>query len=556
MLALVALFAAAALLSNASEVPERPLVLVTTEVLADLAGDVGDGVVRVESLLGGSSSASFRMRPSAVERIVRAEVFVYVGYGAEARVGELASAVRRGLPTYRLSELLGIGEVRSAFWLSPEGAAGIVDALAWVLARHFPHASEKIELNRQRAIAELRLLASWVDEMGRSISPGAAVVTIRPSLDDLLRGMRSVRAIALTEGFGTFEQQLSRLERVFVEIGRLRAPILLEAEEEGTTLKEVAANLASRSGVEVLGPVYYERLDPERGIGSYADLVRWNVMQVVEALSSHRERPRLDAFFAVVAVGVVALVAVTVTSSLVGSFALMRGWAIFGDALSHGAIAGLVAAYLVGADYYLGALAAGLAVALSVSYIERRTKLRGDVAIAVTFTSMLALAVVMLSMAGGAALNIEDVLFADVLAVSDEFLVRSLALSAASIAAVLAARRPLTVYCVDPVYAESIGLRTSLLHYGLLALLSATVITAFMTVGAVPTVASFIVPPATAYLLARSPATYMAVSAAISASSALGGLALAWVLDANVGAATVLVYAAAFVAAMVARKPS
>ncbi|MDW8043408.1 MAG: metal ABC transporter permease [Nitrososphaerota archaeon] len=556
MPALVVLLAAAALLSNASGASERPLVLVTTEVLADLAGAVGEGVVRVESILGETSSATFRMRPSVVERIVRADVFVYIGYGSEARVGELASAVRRGLPTYRLSELLGVGEVRSAFWLSPEGAAEIVDALASILSRHFPQASEKIELNRQRVLVELRRLEAWVDEMGRTIGAGAAVLTIRPSLVDLLREMGGVRVIALTGGFGTYEQQLSRLERVLAEAGRLGAPILLEAEEEGTTLREVAVNIASRSGVQVLGPVYYERLDTERGIRGYSDLVMWNVMQVVEALSYHGQRPRADAFIAVVAVGMVALVAVTVTSSLVGSFALMRGWAIFGDALSHGAIAGLVAAYVVGADFYLGALAAGLAVALSVSYIERRTKLRGDVAIAVTFTSMLALAVVMLSMAGGATLNIEDVLFADVLAVSDEFLLRSLALSAASIAAVLAARKPLTVYCVDPVFAESVGLRTSLLHYGLLALLSGTVITAFMTVGAIPTVASFIIPPATAYLLTRSPGAYMAASAAIPAFLALGGLAIAWVLDANVGAATVLVYAGAFVVAMMARRPS
>ncbi|MCS6787748.1 MAG: zinc ABC transporter substrate-binding protein, partial [Aigarchaeota archaeon] len=360
MPALVVLLAAAALLSNASGASERPLVLVTTEVLADLAGAVGEGVVRVESILGETSSATFRMRPSVVERIVRADVFVYIGYGSEARVGELASAVRRGLPTYRLSELLGVGEVRSAFWLSPEGAAEIVDALASILSRHFPQASEKIELNRQRVLVELRRLEAWVDEMGRTIGAGAAVLTIRPSLVDLLREMGGVRVIALTGGFGTYEQQLSRLERVLAEAGRLGAPILLEAEEEGTTLREVAVNIASRSGVQVLGPVYYERLDTERGIRGYSDLVMWNVMQVVEALSYHGQRPRADAFIAVVAVGMVALVAVTVTSSLVGSFALMRGWAIFGDALSHGAIAGLVAAYVVGADFYLGALAAGL----------------------------------------------------------------------------------------------------------------------------------------------------------------------------------------------------
>lgn len=556
MITLVVVLAAAALLFNASDVQDRPVVLVTTEVLAELVRAVGEGVVLVESVLGETSSSTFRMRPSTVERVLKADLFLYIGYGSEARVGELAAVIRRGAPTYNLAEVMNISEVRTAFWISPKGAVRLVDAVATLLSHHYPHASERVELNRRLTISELTQLDSWVKEVSHSIGTGSVVVTIRPSLNDLLEDLGGVRPVVLTEGFGVYEQQLFKLREVVSAMEKHRAPMLVEAEEEGTTLREVIVNLASRAGLEIGGIVYYERLDSERGIRTYEDLIRWNTMQVAQALSSATGRPRTDSFLSLVAIGLLALVAVTGTTSLVGSFAMMRGWAILGDALSHGAIAGLVAAYVIDADFYLGALIAGLLVALSVSYIERRTKLRGDVAIAITFTSMLALAIVMLSMVGGATLNLEDVLFADVLAVSDEFLVRSLLLSAISIAVVLSVRRPLMIYCVDPVYAESIGLRTSLLHYGLLALLSGTVITAFMTVGAIPTVASFIIPPATAFLLTRSPKSYIAVSAVIPALSALGGLGLAYVLDTNVGAATVLVYAAVFVAAMITRKAS
>ncbi|MCS7117749.1 MAG: metal ABC transporter permease [Thaumarchaeota archaeon] len=552
--ALVAIVAAV-LLFNASDVQELPHVMVTTEALEELVRAVGDGVVVVESVLGESSPSTFRLKPSVVERLLQADLFLFIGYGSEARVGELASVVRRGAPTYRLSEVLGMEAVKTAFWVSPRGASRLADAVASILSQHYPYASERIELNRQRFTGELELLDSWARDLVSTVGGRSAVVTIRPSLNDLLEGL-GMKVITLTEGFGSYEQRLAKLGEVVVAITDTGAPILVEAEEEGTTLREVMVNLASRTGLGVHGPVYYEWIDEGRGIVNYPDLIRWNVVQVVNALRTATGPQRTDAFLSLLTVGLLALVAVTVTTSVVGSFGLMRGWAIFGDALSHGAIAGLVAAYVIGADFYVGALAAGLLVALAVSYIERRTKLRGDVAIAITFTSMLALAIVMLSSTGGATLNIEDVLFADVLAVSDEFFVRSLVLSVTSLVAVLSVRKALMIYCVDPLYAESIGLRTSLLHYGLLALLSGTVITAFMTVGAIPAVASFIIPPATAFLLSRGPGSYLAMSAAIPALSALGGLGLAYVLDTNVGAATVLVYAVVFVVAMMSRRAS
>jgi iron/zinc/copper transport system permease protein len=248
--------------------------------------------------------------------------------------------------------------------------------------------------------------------------------------------------------------------------------------------------------------------------------------------------------------GLVTLAAAMAVASLVGAFAVLRGWAIFGDALAHGALAGLVVAYLMGASFYLGALAAGVAVALIVTGVERRTTLRADVVIAVTFATMLSIAIVLLSRAGGATISIEDVLFADVTAVAEEMMIRTLAFSAVVAALVLAFRRQLLLYVVEPTMAAAVGVRTGLIHYTLLAVLAFTIVTAFLAIGYVPTIASMMIPPAAAYLLSRRPGEFVAKSVAIAVASAVAGFAISYLVDTNAGATAILVSAAVFAAAV------
>ncbi len=530
-------------------------VLVTTEVLADLANKVGRSVVSARSVLGGSSPETFTLTPKTAALMASADAFLYIGYGSEDGVGKIAHEIRKGVRTFRLADLMGMGEVREAFWVSPSGAMALAGAIARVFAELYPEKAAIIEKNVEELRRELLELDAWIrSELGSS--PGKpALATIRPSIDALARDYGFEVVARVADHFGTYEPSAARTMSFFERVRARGAVVLHEAEEEGSTLLELVEANSGRLGLRVAGPIYYERFDPERGIASYSDLVRWNVRMIA---SVSGEPPQTSGYppvlLAVLVPGMLALLAIAVATSLVGSFAVMRGWAIFGDALSHGAIAGLAAAYLIGFDFYIGALAAGLFVAFSVSYLERRTGLRGDVVIAVTFTSMFALAVLMLSRSGGAALKLEDVLFADVMASSIEGVLGTVIFSAAVVAFLIAFRRTLLAYVTDPLWSETTGMRTALVHYALLMLLSVTVITAFMTVGAIPAVASMIIPPATALLVSNSPRSYLLASALIPSLSSLVGTAVSVLLDTNVGSTVVLVYAALFVAVALTRR--
>ena len=93
----------------------------------------------------------------------------------------------------------------------------------------------------------------------------------------------------------------------------------------------------------------------------------------------------------------VAAVIVGLVCSVVGSFMVLRGLAFMGDAISHSAFPGVVAAYLLKGPFYLGAVIAAVGTALAIGWIGRRGNLRGDTVIGVLFAGMFSLGVFLFS---------------------------------------------------------------------------------------------------------------------------------------------------------------
>src|SRR5258707_3662868 len=77
--------------------------------------------------------------------------------------------------------------------------------------------------------------------------------------------------------------------------------------------------------------------------------------------------------------------------AVVGSYMVLRGLAFMGDALSHSAFPGVVAAYLLKGPFYLGAAIAAVGTALAIGWVTRRGRLRSDTTIGVLFAGKFAL---------------------------------------------------------------------------------------------------------------------------------------------------------------------
>lgn len=142
------------------------------------------------------------------------------------------------------------------------------------------------------------------------------------------------------------------------------------------------------------------------------------------------------------------------------------------------------------------------------------------------------------------------VLFGNMLGVTDRDLIETALVAGLTLAIVLARRRDLLLYCFDPRHARAVGLRVEWLHYGLLVLLSLTIVASIKAVGVILVVAMLVAPGATAYLVARRFERMLAVAAAVAIASSVLGTLVSFHVNGATGPCIVLIQAGLFALAL------
>lgn len=250
--------------------------------------------------------------------------------------------------------------------------------------------------------------------------------------------------------------------------------------------------------------------------------------------------------------GLLAAVLVGVTCAVLGVYVVLRSMAFIGDALAHTILPGLVSAYLLGLNLLGGAVVAGVATALGIGWLSRRGTLREDTAIGVIFTGMFALGILLMSTVDSFR-DFSHMLFGNILGITwaDLGLIAGLALVV--LAVLFLFHKELELTSFDPTHALAMGLKADLVRYGLLVLLSLTVVAGIQAVGVVLISALLITPAAAASLVTDRLPRMMAVSAAFAVFSGVAGLYTSYYLNVASGAAIVIACTACFAAASVVR---
>ncbi len=228
-----------------------------------------------------------------------------------------------------------------------------------------------------------------------------------------------------------------------------------------------------------------------------------------------------------------------------GCFIVLRNMSMFGDALSHAILPGVVVAFMVVGGYsalgfFLGSVGAGLLTAVVITWIQQRVATKNDAAIGIVFTTMFAIGVMgisWLSKNEHAHIDLKDFLFGNVLGVSDTDLVLTGMICLYVLTAIYVFYRPLFATTFQPVIARTMGINTKLVHYFLMLLLSFAVVAALQTVGVILVVAMLITPAATGLLLSRRLPVVLALASAAGVLAAVLGLAMAFAFKTTPGPA-------------------
>lgn len=235
-----------------------------------------------------------------------------------------------------------------------------------------------------------------------------------------------------------------------------------------------------------------------------------------------------------------ALLAV-LTTSVVGTWVVLRGLTFLGDAFAHGVLPGIAFAYIIGFSTTLGALAAALLMVAGVHLIRNFSPLSEETSIGVLFVGFLALAVVIMSSGAGAySGDLTRFLFGSITGIDSGDLRRQAIAAAISVGCTVLLHRALFVATFDEAQAQLAGMRPKLAHAALLALLAIAIVSSFEAVGSLLVFAFLVAPAATASLLVRRVPRIMMTAVVLGAIAALVGLLVSYHHDTAAGATMAL----------------
>lgn len=231
-------------------------------------------------------------------------------------------------------------------------------------------------------------------------------------------------------------------------------------------------------------------------------------------------------------------------------FITLKGWSLMGDALSHSVVPGVAVAYYAGWPFAAGAFVTGLLAAVGMGFVKANTRLREDAVIGVVFTAFFALGLLLISLYPSQ-VDLRSIVFGNILGISNPDIVQVLIISGVTLLVLGFKWRDLLLFCFDPNQARALGLNTTVLHFTLLTLLSATAVAALQTVGACLVVAMLVTPGATAYLLTDRFGKMIGIATSMGVGTSIVGAYGSYFFDGSTGGCIVTLQSALFVAALV-----
>lgn len=244
---------------------------------------------------------------------------------------------------------------------------------------------------------------------------------------------------------------------------------------------------------------------------------------------------------------------VSVPTALLSCFLVMKGWALMGDAVSHAVLPGIVLAYIFGIPLILGAFGAGMICAVATGYLSGNSRVKQDTVMGVVFSGMFGLGIVLyVSIETNA--HLDHILFGNMLGVGSQNLWTAGIISVLVAGALVLKWKDLVLHSFDAAQAQASGLPVNVLHYGMLAALSLTIVATLSAAGLILAIGLLIAPGAIAFLLVRKFGTMLWISVIVCMGSMLAGTYLSFFLDSAPAPTIVLILTAVFMIAFIRRQ--
>lgn len=268
-----------------------PIILASTTFLADIAQNVAGERVQVQSLLPiGIDPHSYQATPADVAKIVKSNVLIINGLGYEQFLQTLLA--NAGGERMVVEASAGLSPRKDAkleqgvdphMWLDPNLVVTYVENIRDGLIKADPDGADVYRANAEKYIAQLKELDGWITEQ---------VNTIPANRRLLVTNHEALGYFADRYGFtvlGTVVPSMSTdaapsardIAGLIDQVKSAGAPAIFLGEVENPTL---AQQIAEETGVRVVNDLYLESLTAGPPAPTYIDMMKHDVMRIVEAL--------------------------------------------------------------------------------------------------------------------------------------------------------------------------------------------------------------------------------------------------------------------------------
>lgn len=226
--------------------------------------------------------------------------------------------------------------------------------------------------------------------------------------------------------------------------------------------------------------------------------------------------------------------AIGAVCAFLSAYLMLKGWSLIGDALSHAVVPGVALAYALSLPYAVGAFFSGFLATIAILAVKSVTKLREDAVIGFIFTTFFALGLLIISI-NPTSVNVQSIILGNILGIADEDMLQVVIILSMSLFFLVIYWKDLLLVFFDEIQAKAVGISPMRLKVLFFSLLSACIVAALQSVGAILVIAMVVTPGATAYLLTDKFGKLLIIAISLGGFSGFLGAYLSYFADGATG---------------------
>nr|BET44696.1 MAG: iron/manganese ABC transporter permease subunit YfeD [Candidatus Aschnera chinzeii] len=247
---------------------------------------------------------------------------------------------------------------------------------------------------------------------------------------------------------------------------------------------------------------------------------------------------------------IIIAVVIGTVCAILSCFLILKGWSLMGDAISHAVLPGIVITFMCGIELSIGAFLSGIFCTIATGFLKEHSRIKEDTIMGIVFSGMFAIGLILFAYVDTNQ-HLLHIMFGNMLGISNTTFINVICTAIFIILIILIKRKDFLLYCFDINHAKIINLPVKIIHYGLLMLLSLSIVISLQVVGLILVIAMLITPGIVAFVLCKNFNHMLIVAVISSVSSSVIGTIISFHIDASTGPCIVLIQSCYFIFALI-----